>query len=441
MASLASSVNFGTVNKFSFCKFHNSVCLDRSVSFSFRSGKRWKHVGVCKYSVIEQGTSLSLDSTYRGSKDNDADKFLVAKSGPKVDFIWDEAKQCGGLDNVGISDEEMEKGMVIEKLGEVLEKAEELENTKKVIAPVNKPSVNETVGQTSVNYVGKSKRKSKTLKSVWRRGNAVGVVQKVVTEPQKQECRTDGGGADESKVDQVNLQTKPSVAQPPLMKKPVALKDVNAAAKPTVGDGTDLDVKENKRKPILIDKFASKKSVVDPLIAQAVLPPPKAGRKAATRKDKDEFRKKDRHMVDGNARKGRKWSKAARKAARRWAAWNAGPVQVEIMEVGEDGMLTEELAYNLAITEGEIFGYLYSMGIKPEGVLKLSKDMVKIVCKEYGVEIIDAVPIRVEEMAKKKEIVDGDDLGKLEERPPVLTIMGHVDHGKVRNNVSQFLRF
>ncbi|XP_027117938.1 translation initiation factor IF-2, chloroplastic [Coffea arabica] len=49
---------------------------------------------------------------------------------------------------------------------------------------------------------------------------------------------------------------------------------------------------------------------------------------------------------------------------------------------------------------------------------------------QYDVEVIDADPVKVEEMAKKKEIFDEDDVDKLEDRPLVLTIMGHVDHGK-----------
>nr|XP_027093931.1 translation initiation factor IF-2, chloroplastic-like isoform X2 [Coffea arabica] len=49
---------------------------------------------------------------------------------------------------------------------------------------------------------------------------------------------------------------------------------------------------------------------------------------------------------------------------------------------------------------------------------------------QYDVEVIDADPVKVEEMAKKKEIFDEDDVDKLEDRPLVLTVMGHVDHGK-----------
>lgn len=498
MSSLASSLSLGSVNTISFCNFDSSVCLVGRVPCNFRrngsgigkcrSGKRWKYAGRCKYFLTtnyltEQGTSISLDSTYRGSKDSDADSFLMAppkpvwKSGSDVDpllsMAWDEKRRGGDLD-----DREKEKSRVIESLGEVLEKAEKLETSKKVLEKAEKLEISRKVDLSGsepladengkpIEPVQSLNRKSKTLKSVWRKGNPVA---KVVKEPLKPEPQMDGGGAAGSKTvnplrpsrspQKVELkeQTKPSVA-PPATRKPVILKDVNAAAKSPVGSETDLGSKYKLRKPILVDKFASKKPVVDPLVARAVLAPTKPGKNPATAKFKDDFRKKSgpsggsrRRMIGdkddipdedtselgvsipgaATTRKGRKWSKASRKAARLQAARDAAPVRVEILEVGEDGMSTEELGYNLAVSEGEILGYLYAKGIRPDGVLKLSKDMVKMVCKEYEVEIIDAVPVRVEEMAKKKEILDEDDLDKLEYRPPVITIMGHVDHGKVR---------
>lgn len=487
MASMASLVSLGSGCTCSSVQFEGSLSFVRRVSFSknFRNawvGKRWRYVSVCKFSVTtdfvaDQGTSVSLDSTYRGIKDDDADLILkpapkpVLKTESKPEPIlgWDSSKLGGDSDSKKKNDEEEERNMVIESLGEVLEKAEKLETSKKVIAPVRKPpaaSLSDTSTDRRNPRAVNSTVKSTTLKSVWRKGNPVATIHKVVKGSPKAEEKE---GV--KKVDspppvaaltppqpplrvQPKLQVRPSVAPPaPAVKKPVILKDLGASPKPpvTVTDTVDSAEKTKERKsgPILIDKFASKRPPVDPMMAQTILAPPKPGKGAPPGRFKDDFRKRGgasggsrRRMINnidtdeetsgfsGNARKGRKWSKASRKAARLQAAREAEPVKVEILEVDEEGMLTEELAFNLAISEGEILGYLYAKGIKPDGVQTLDKNMVKMVCKEYDVEVIDAARVRVEEMARKKEIFDEEDLDKLEDRPPVLTIMGHVDHGK-----------
>src|SRR6185437_11949252 len=88
------------------------------------------------------------------------------------------------------------------------------------------------------------------------------------------------------------------------------------------------------------------------------------------------------------------------------------------------GSLTvSELAKELGKEPSEIIKKLFMLGVMATINQELDKDSIELIAGEYGVEVVED-----DTAFESLEIID--DEKDLQVRPPVVTIMGHVDHGK-----------
>ena len=91
-------------------------------------------------------------------------------------------------------------------------------------------------------------------------------------------------------------------------------------------------------------------------------------------------------------------------------------------------LTVRELSEQLCLAETEIIKHLFSKGIAVNITETLDQDTAKIVTEAFGIEV--EIPEIQSAATKSTEMLDEQDLENLQRRPPVVTIMGHVDHGK-----------